>query len=165
MTLYDEFNRIPQKEKEAREKEEEEEKRFRESLDHHSKLVKKRDEKKRKNMVDKSKQLKKDKLFDNFAGDEFEAKDGFNGIVRKPTRILVGESGAEYVSITPLPSNKLTHQKKIKTNNIDFHFGMDNVTGISKKRKPSQDIFSLDFGMDNPRKRKKTKNAFDFNSF
>ncbi len=34
------------------------------------------------------------------------AKHGYHGIVRKPTRFLVGEAGAEHVRITPLRKQK-----------------------------------------------------------
>lgn len=35
-------------------------------------------------------------------GEEIQARHGFHGIIRKPTRFLVGEAGPERVSVTPL---------------------------------------------------------------
>lgn len=89
---------------------------------------------------------------------EIQAGMGFNGIVDKPTRFLVGESGRERVSVTPVPD-----------------FAMDDVftpirSGTKNKRK---DVFTKNtdiFGMGSNKKstnifargsNKKSNNIFD----
>ncbi len=104
---------------------------------------------------------KKQDDFDDFAEsyyDNVEAKNGFSGLITKPTRFLVGEDGAEFVSVTPHKKNRPimdlglemmnnTRLPRKKGKNLDFNFDMGNIMGGSSKKK------------------KKSANPFDFNLF
>ncbi len=55
------------------------------------------------------------------------AKHGYHGIVRKPTRFLVGEAGAEHVRITPIKRKRnvmIDFDYKSSITDFDFSGGM-----------------------------------------
>lgn len=54
-------------------------------------------------------------------GEEIQARRGFHGIVRQPTRFLVGEAGPERVNVTPLRNNHIQH---IRMNNFNINIGI-----------------------------------------
>lgn len=59
-------------------------------------------------------------------GEQIEARHGFHGIVRQPTRFLVGEAGPERVNVTPLRNNRIQH---VRMNSFKVNIG---ISGMRK---------------------------------